>query len=284
MTTKIFTAPDNTSLMCAIWDDVASPVGVVQIIHGIFDGMRNYDKLARFLNHNGYIVFGIDKPLTRTMTTFDCAVLHETGIMRHLINKYTLPIFLIGYGYGSFVAQYILQNTDIPANAVCLIKSGRRYKWKLCLARKIAQIGAKIYGPNATARFINFFTRHHCGHTQKSPMGTYGFYLSLLNGLIKMESDAHFESPIMIICGANDCDTPNPRFSRALYNAYNNNDLVNTTLMIYPDMQNKLLLEVNCGAIQSDILSFFNDSNLLYHSNMSAKINGTIFCKSDEAI
>ena len=284
MTTKIFTASDNTSLMCAIWDAVPSPIGVVQIIHGVFDSMQNYDKLAHFLNCNGYIVFGIDKPLTRTTRNFDRSVSHEIDIMRYLINKYTLPIFLIGYGYGGFVAQYILQNADIPTNAVCLIKSGWRYRWAIRFARKIAQIGARIYGANARARFINFFTRRHCGHTQKSPMGTYGFYVSLFNGLIKLDANSNFENPIMIICGANDCDAPNARFSRALYNAYHSNDLLNTTLMIYPDMQNKMLMEMNCGTIQNDILSFFNDTNLLYQSDISANVNGTTFCKSDTAI
>ena len=115
-------------------------------------------------------------------------------------------------------------------------------------------------------------------------MGTYGFYVSLLDGLSKLNTNNNFDNPILIICEANDYDTPNPRFSRALYNAYHNNDLVNTTLMVYPDMQNKLLLEMNCGRVQDDILSFFNDTNLLYHSDTSANINGTMDCKSDGAI
>ena len=267
MTTKIFTAYDNTSLVCAIWDDVSNPIGVVQIIHGIFDNMQTYDKLAHFLNRNGYIVFGIDKPLCRTPRSFDCAAQHEMGIMRYLGTKYMLPIFLIGYGYGGFIAQHILQNAKNPTAAACLIKSGRHYRWLLRFARRIAKMGIKIHGPNAPAKLINFFTRHHCGQVQKSPVGTYGFYLSLLDGLIKLESDSNFENPIMIICGANDCDTPNPRFSRALYNAYHNNDLTNTTLVIYPDMRNRMFMEMNCGTIQNDILTFFNDTNLLYDAD-----------------
>lgn len=267
MTTKIFTTSDNTSLMCAIWDNVSNPIGIVQIIHGIFDDIRIYDKLAHCLNRNGYVVFGIDKSLSRAPRTFDSSTSHEIDIMRYLINKYMLPIFLIGYGYGGFIAQHVLTKTDVPTSAVCLIKSGKHYHWSLRCARKIAQIGVHICGTNAPARFINFITRHHCGQIQKSPMCTYGFYLSLLDGLIKLESDSNFDNPVMIICGANDCDSPNPRFSRALYRAYNNNDLINTTLMIYPDMQNKMLMEMNCGIIQSDILSFFNSSNLLYHPN-----------------
>lgn len=283
MTTKIFTASANTSLICAIWDNVENPIGVVQIIHGIFDSMKNYDRLAHFLNRNGYIVFGIDKPITRTTRTFDSATKNEIDIMQYLVSKYTLPIFLIGYGYGGFIAQYVLQSADIPTAAVCLIKSAKQYRLSLHMAYKIAQIGARIWGADTPARIINFFVRRHCGHTQRHPMGTYGFYKSLLGGMIKLNANSNFDNPILIICGANDCDAPNPRFSRALYNAYHNNDLINTTLLVYPDMQNKMLMEINCGRIQSDILSFFNDTNLLYHSDMSANVNGTIFCKSDGA-
>ena len=283
MTTKIFTAHDNTSLLCAIWDNVKKPIGVVQIIHGVFEGMKTYDKLAHFLNHNGYVVFGIDKTLTRVPQTFESCASHEIDIMQYLIHKYMLPIFILGYGYGGFVAQYILQTSDIPTCGACLIKSGKSHHWTLHIAHRIAQIGARICGKNAPAKIINFFTRRHCGCTQKSPMGTYGFYASLFKGLIKLSANSKFESPILIICGANDYDAPNPRFSRALYNAYSNNDLNNTTLVVYPDMQNKMLLEMNCGRVQGDILSFLNDTNLLYDSEISANTNGTIFCKSDTA-
>ena len=103
MTTKIFTASDNTSLICAIWDNVENPIGVVQIIHGIFDKIATYNKLAQFLNRNGYIVFGVDNVLSKMPRTFDCAVVQESDIMKYLATKYTLPIFLIGYGYGGFL-------------------------------------------------------------------------------------------------------------------------------------------------------------------------------------
>ena len=270
--------------MCAVWDDVKKPIGVVQIIHGIFDCMATYDKLAHFLNKNGYIVFGIDTTLSRTPQTFERATAHTRDILRYLVNKYMLPVFLIGYGYGGFVAQSVMQNTDIPANAVCLIKAGKHYRWALRFARAIARIGARIFGENAPAKMINFFRRRHCGHTQTSPLGTYGFYVSLLDGLIKLDAESKFENPILIISAEHDYDAPNPRLSHALYNAYHENDLINTTLMIYPDMQRKLLLEMNCGAVGGDILSFFNDTNLLLQSDTSANTNGTIFCKSDAAI
>lgn len=265
--------------MCSIWDSVEAPIGVVQIIHGIFDNMATYNKLANCLNRNGYIVFGIDTALNKLPRTFEHAVIQECDITRYLINKYHLPIFLIGYGYGGFVAQSVSRCIETPIEAVCLVKSGMRSTWNLRLARIFAHIGVKICGANANMSIMNFFKRHHCGQTQKYSMCTYGFCESLLDGLIKLDTGAKYEKPILIISNATEHDASTAQFSRALYNAYHNNDLINTTLVIYPDMQNKLLLEMNCGRIQGDILSFLNNT----YSDISANLNGTIFNKSDGA-
>lgn len=264
MHSKIFTTSDNARLMCAVWDDVLNPVGVIQIVHGVFDCASSYDKFAHFLNHNGYIVFSTDTLLTKKSRTFDSAVRQEIDIMHHLNQKYDLPVFLFGYGYGGFVVQSMLQNIGSESAAVCLIKSGRHACWKIKIARAIAHIGMHIYGPDAPARIINFFTRRHCGRTQKSTIGTYGFYASLLDGLIKLDKKSDYEHPVLIICGPNDYDTPNFSLSRALYNSYCNNDLAHATLLMYPDIQTGLLMQINCGSVGDDILSFFNDTNATY--------------------
>jgi alpha-beta hydrolase superfamily lysophospholipase len=282
-TNKIFTTTDKARIMCAIWDNVNAPIGVVQIIHGIFDGISAYDKLARCMNRNGYIVFGVDKMLNKSPRTFERAVAQECDILQYLAAKYELPVFVIGYGYGGFVAQSVSRSTTTPIAAVCLIKSAARGRITLKIARAIARIGAFCFGANANARIINFIKRRHCGHTQTSPICTYEFCKSLFDGMIKLDSAGDFDNPILVISGATEHDQSTAQFSRALYNAYHNNNLLNTTLLIYPDMQNNFLMEMNCGRVQDDILSFLNESNGRYSADMSANVNGTIFNKSDGA-
>lgn len=260
MTNKIFTTSDNSRIMCSIWDNVLNPVGVVQIIHGIFDKISTYDKLARFLNRNGYIVFGVDKTLSKNTRTFERAASQEIDIMQYLHNKYALPIFVIGYGYGGFVAQSVLQGSKIPATAVCLIKSGRHNRWAMKVARVTMRICAWFYGRHSNVKIINLFARRHCGMIQQSPMCTYEFCESLFDGLAKLDTAIQSENPIMIISSGFEHDMPNACFSRALYDTYRNNDMTKTTFVIYPDMENKMLMEMNCGRIQGDILSFFNDT------------------------
>ncbi len=277
MNNKIFTTSDNARLMCAVWDGVQTPIGVIQIVHGVFDTATSYDKFAHFLNQNGYIVFSTETVLSKQPRTFDHAVIQEIDILRHLNTKYDLPIFLIGYGYGGFIVQSMLQQIGPESAAACLIKSGRHACWKIKIAQTIAYICTRIYGPNAPAKMINFFTRRHCGKNQTSPIGTYGFYASLLDGLVQLNKKSDFENPVLIICGPHDYTRPSFSLSRTLYNSYRNNDLTHTVLLMYPDIPKGLLLEINCGEIGGDILSFFNNTNSMHHSKTSANDNGTIF-------
>ena len=55
-----FTAKDGKTIFCSLWDEVKKPIGVVQLIHGMDEHVRRYDRFAKFLNRNGYIVFGDD--------------------------------------------------------------------------------------------------------------------------------------------------------------------------------------------------------------------------------
>ncbi len=60
MKETIFNTTDGQKLVCVVWDTVKNPVGVVQIIHGMDEHIRRYDRFAKYLNKNGYIVFGND--------------------------------------------------------------------------------------------------------------------------------------------------------------------------------------------------------------------------------
>ena len=60
-TLSSFTSPsDATALATYAWDDVADPVGVVQVAHGLAEHGARYDRLARALNAAGYVVHATD--------------------------------------------------------------------------------------------------------------------------------------------------------------------------------------------------------------------------------
>lgn len=294
MKEQIFTAQDGKRLVCTLWDNVRRPIGVVQIIHGMDEHVRRYDRFAKFLNKNGYIVFGDDhrahgktaasidqigKP-DGTEDLFAATVADELEIIKYLKSKYNLPLFLFGHSYGSFITQALMEKTDLAAAGVCLSGSARYPMWALAMARTIAWIGRAMWGPQAPARFIELFspirgrsggpsrlTRDpvqaaaHDADPLRAKYFSYGFYYSLFSNLMKLHRHACPDMPLLIISGSRDLVSLNSRLSMALYREYQAHDLNNLTVIIYPAARHELLMEINYKEVQNDILEFLNSIN-----------------------
>ncbi len=125
---------DGTNIFVTIWDDVSSPKGVVQIVHGMCEYALCYDTLAKYLNSRGYVVFADDhRAHGRTETdkqrgrhkgnVFKKTLQDELFFYDWLKKEYELPVFYLGHSYGSFLGQAFLQSgTDVKA--VALLASG----------------------------------------------------------------------------------------------------------------------------------------------------------------
>ena len=103
-----------------IWrNDELPPMGVVQISHGLTDHIDRYDRFARFLAENGYVVCGNDH-LGHGKAAAEAGKLGDFGnqgtdirmvddmnklsiIMK---KKYSdMPYYLLGHSMGSFLAR-----------------------------------------------------------------------------------------------------------------------------------------------------------------------------------
>lgn len=287
----IFIARDGKRLVCTLWNKVKRPVGIVQIIHGMDEHVRRYDRFAKFLNRNGYIVFGDDhRAHGKTASEiskigqpdddkdlFMSTVMDELEIMKYLKQKYDLPLLLFGHSYGSFITQRIMQESDLCAAGVCLSGSAKYPAALLAFACCAAYIGQRLFGPNAPARLIEFFSpiRGKANGTSKltrdqkqaakhdsDPMHakyfSYGFYYSLFKNLIRLNGHVNLHIPLLIISGGRDMVSMNSKFASRLYRMYKAQDMDNLTLIIYPDARHELLMEINYAQVQRDILKFFN--------------------------
>lgn len=103
-----------------IWqDDELSPVGVVQLAHGMCEHIARYDSFARFLAGNGFVVCGNDH-LGHGKSIESRAEIGSMGIVNgdkrlvddmHILTKIMkkrnpdLPYFLFGHSMGSFCAR-----------------------------------------------------------------------------------------------------------------------------------------------------------------------------------
>ena len=52
--------PNNRKIFLNIWDTVANPKGVIQIIHGMSEYGARYEQFAHYFNLKGYIVIAND--------------------------------------------------------------------------------------------------------------------------------------------------------------------------------------------------------------------------------
>lgn len=287
-----FTARDGKKLICSLWDDAPRPVGVVQIIHGMDEHVMRYDRFAKFLNKHGYIVFGDDhrahgrtagntknigKP-NGEYDLFSATADDEIAITKYLRRKYKLPVLLFGHSYGSFITQRIIQEPDLATAGVCLSGSAKYPLALLAPAVTMAFVGMKLFGPDAPARFLEYFSpiRGHTIHggsrltrdaaqvaahdtdPMRAQYFSYGFYYSLFKNLIKLSGYANPELPMLIISGGRDMVSLNGRFAGSLYRMYRAGGVENLTLIIYPGARHELLMETNFAQVQRDVLKFFN--------------------------
>lgn len=289
-----FIANDGQRILCSVWDNVRKPIGVVQIIHGMDEDIQRYDSFARFLNKNRYIVFGDDhrghgrtagktENIGKTggnSDVFATTVADELEILKYLKRKYRLPVFVFGHGYGSFITQTLLGKTDLCTAGVCMAGSARYSCAMLWIATAIAWIGKSIWGTDACARFIEFWSpvrgilhgdatymsrdnaeiQRHIRTNPPHKCFSYGFYYSLFKNLMHIDYDVCPTMPLLIISGGRDIVNLNGRLARALYNAYSVHDLENLTLIIYPDARHELLFDLDRETVQVDILDFFNSA------------------------
>ena len=103
-----------------IWrDDKLTPIGVVQLAHGMAEHIDRYDDFARFLAANGFVVGGNDH-LGHGKSVNDSSELgffaEKDGDKRivddmHILTKIMkkrypdIPYFLFGHSMGSFCAR-----------------------------------------------------------------------------------------------------------------------------------------------------------------------------------
>ena len=136
--TNSFTFPssDGVHSVCAfLWLPEGEARGIVHIIHGLSEYTERYDRFARFLTAQGFIVCGNDH-LGHGKTASDKVfgwfaekdgwhkVLTDVRTMHHTIKKQYphLPYFFFGHSMGSFLGrQYMI---DYPGEIDGAIISG----------------------------------------------------------------------------------------------------------------------------------------------------------------
>lgn len=285
-----FTTSDGQKLICSLWNQTPGKArGVVQLVHGMDEHVGRYDRFAKFLNKNGFIVWGDDhrahgrtaghpKNVGKTngnADLFSAIVSDELEILDYLRRRFNLPVFIFGHSYGSFIAQSMISQTRAHSG-VCLSGTARFPRFIIKLGFCIAALGQWIFGPDAPARLLERLspirsrpdrpskltrdTAQVAAH-QRDPWRTeyfsYGFYKSLFKNLGRMRYCANPDIPLVVLAGDQDPVGGNGKYAFRLYETYVLR-VRQSMLYIYPEARHELLLELNYADVQEDILGFLN--------------------------
>lgn len=286
-----FVTFDGTKLSLAIWD-IKTPVGIIQIIHGMNEHIARYDEFAKACNARGYIVVGNDlrghgltagsreKVGKADYDIFSKTLEDEINITSYITEKYKLPIIILGHSYGSFLTQkYIQVEKAVNVKAFILSGSGKIDSLSVKMGRLISGLGKK----NSAAKIIAKMT--FGAYDKKIKQGknawlthddkivaaynndeyiisafSYGFYRSFFKGLDglyrKQFEKMDAQTNILILSGSNDAMGAFGKFPRLLNKAYQKIGLKKVELKIYEGMRHEILNEFGKEKVYNDILTY----------------------------
>ena len=293
-----FTARDGKEINLAVWEEVAEPKGLVQIIHGMCEHVARYDEFAEYLNSKGYLVDGDDHRghgltdkdnlgIALDGDLFKDTLRDELDLTDYLINKYSLPVYVFGHSYGSFITQnYLMCSSDKIAGAILcgsalmskpIASFGYRVARKKCKKQKnnegtfFADVTFNSYdkklkeGKNAWLSYnkqnVEAFNNDElCGFTC-----SYGFYRDFFKGLVGIAKGkweiSNKNLPILIIAGADDPVGGSGKLVKKLYKRYKKNGN-KATLMLVSNGRHEILNEYNKAETFAFIHNFITNCDL----------------------
>lgn len=287
---------DGKRINCYLWDDVDKPIGIVQIFHGMAEHAGRYEEFAKALNAAGYIVFADDhrghgktpengKKLGtyEGKDIFKDTLQDEIFFSQMLKHKYSLPLYVFGHSYGSFLAQeYITQCDSYDKVVICGsalmkgrmdVKFGLFLTWLLKIAgsKKEAKLIEKINYSNYNKKvkdgsWLNTdakeVEKYYADEFNGKPLSN-KFYYNMFNAFRHMYRKSSIkkiskEKPIFLIAGENDPVGSMSKSVKALYDFYKKNGIVNVDMKIYKNARHEILNEPKIKQeVYKDVINFF---------------------------
>ncbi|WP_099469441.1 alpha/beta hydrolase [Konateibacter massiliensis] len=166
--TMMLEAKDGQKIHIYCWDEVEQPRAIVQIFHGMSEHAGRYERFAKFLNENGFLVFADDHRghgITGE-TNGKFGYLGEDGFYRvvedeymlteHLKEKYPkLPMFIFAHSFGSFVGQEYLTRYSAQIDGMILSGSAAQTGIMFHMAKYLAKIYGTFLGEEREAKLLD---------------------------------------------------------------------------------------------------------------------------------
>lgn len=284
---------DGQEIFCYEWNDVAKPIGIVQIFHGMAEHAKRYEEFAKVLNKVGYIVFADDHRAHgktakneklgtyKGKDVFYDTLRDEMFFSKMLKDKYKLPLYVLGHSYGSFIAQEYITQCDLYDKAIicgsAFMKKRADVKFGLLLAWQL-----KIFGSKKEAKLIekiNYSTYNKLvGHgswlnrddeevkkyyddpLNGKPLSNQ-FYFNMFNAFRHIYKKSAVkkipkQNPLFLIAGSKDPVGNMGKSVKMLYNFYKKLG-INVEMKLYDDARHEILNEPKIKKqVYQDIIDF----------------------------
>ncbi|MGC9523054.1 MAG: lysophospholipase [Anaerolineae bacterium] len=291
-----FTAPDGVEIFVYQWGPPVgeAPKAVVQVAHGAAEHALRYERMARFLNAHGYVVYADDhRGHGRTAGTLDKAGLCKPDAWDHMVEDLhqlteiirkahpDLPIYLFGHSMGSMMAQQYIQTwgDDLDGVILCGSTGLSLVDESVLPAAKAAadaapdapsEIFAGLFAsvnepfePVKTpfdwlsrdeAEVQKYIDDPWCGFPFSNRL-TYEFVKGMVH-LFDNEDDIPTDLPVYIISGEMDPIGANDGVM-TLVNRYRDElGIEDLEYEIYPGARHEILNETNRDEVQADLLAW----------------------------
>lgn len=151
-----------------IWKPSISPIGIVQISHGMIEHIDRYDDFAKFLNKHGYIVIGNDhlghgKTVTTSNELGYFNAEDPSATIVNDLNQVTLyakklyphlPYFLLGHSMGSFIVRRYVMTYGAHIDGAIIMSTGGHSKLTIGIAHACVNLINKITSPKYHSKLL----------------------------------------------------------------------------------------------------------------------------------
>lgn len=312
MKSSTFTYKDQDGIEIFVykWEPETKPKAAVQISHGLAEHAKRYERVAEALCKEGYICYADDHrghgrtvgDLTEATLAGNAGVLGPNGWigtvnsvheLTNIIKKENLsiPIFLIGHSWGSFISQDIIQQWGKDYKGCILSGSnGKILKLLLKAGKAIAKKDLQKRGPTAPSpKMDNLSFKSYNRPWKKEPGATKfewlsrdkaeikkyiddpwcGFispaslYLEMLKGFEKIwdetnEKKIPKELAIYFMSGSEDPVSRGTKDLIPLIERYKEYGIKDVSYKFYENGRHEMFNEINRDEVYKDVINWLN--------------------------
>ncbi|GKU23490.1 alpha/beta hydrolase [Clostridium folliculivorans] len=160
---------DNKKIFIYCWDDVISPKGVIQIVHGMAEHAGRYEEFAKFLNSHGFIVYAGDHRGHGKTDELNLGYIGRDGfnkvvedqhvLLSSIKSKYSnLPIIFFAHSFGSFIGQEYIIRYGNELSGIILSGSAMRKGIDVDAGIVISYFQKNIFGERKESKLLDFLS------------------------------------------------------------------------------------------------------------------------------